>query len=224
MISIWRRNSKDEAFAFFYLNFLGEIEDFSLCWEKTKTHFVVLFFAAKMLCFVALSLVTLIVACVNIQLLRLGLVNIMTDGETYLKERTDTFVLIPLVVSSIECFICLLSLSVGIRLSHDAAHRKFRRKEGAFFVQILSEKEIVVVSKAPSSKQSASAYDSVHSLDWENSKSTFNKNLIFFFCRRIFFYETFHFQIENFSDSFASWKIRTETFFSILSHRNVVGL
>lgn len=110
----------------------------------------------KILCYVALSIVTLIVASVNIQLLRLGLVNIMTDGETYLKERLDPFVLSAIIVSSVECFICLLSLAVGIRLSYDAAHRKFRKKEGAFFVQILSEKEIVLVSKAPSSKQSGS--------------------------------------------------------------------
>lgn len=89
-------------------------------------------------------------------MLRLGLVNIMTDGETYLKERLDPFVLSAIIVSSVECFICLLSLAVGIRLSYDAAHRKFRKKEGAFFVQILSEKEIVLVSKAPSSKQSGS--------------------------------------------------------------------
>jgi hypothetical protein len=98
---------------------------------------------------------------VNIQLLRLGLVNIMTDGEAYLKERKDTLVLIALIVSSIECIICLLSLSVGMRLAYDAGNKKFRKKEGAFFVQVLSEKEIVVVSKAPSSKQS----ESIHSFD-----------------------------------------------------------
>lgn len=100
---------------------------------------------------------TLIVACVNIQLLRLGLVNIMTDGETYLKERLDPIVISALIVSSIEGLVCLFSLAVGSRLAYDAAHRKFRKKEGAFFVQILSEKEIVLVSKAPSSKQSGSS-------------------------------------------------------------------
>lgn len=89
----------------------------------------------------------------------------MTDGQAYLKDPTDNLVLIALVVSSIECFVCLLSLFLGIRLSYDAANRKFRKKEGAFFVQILSEKEIVVVSKAPSSKQSGSGHESVQSFD-----------------------------------------------------------
>ncbi|CAF1030006.1 unnamed protein product [Rotaria sordida] len=117
------------------------------------------------LCYVALSIVTLIVDCVNIQLLRLGVVNIMTDGQAYLKEEKDVLVLIALIVSSIECILCLLSLSVGIRLSYDAANRKFRKREGAFFVQVLSEKEIVVVSKAPSSKQSGSRHESVQSFD-----------------------------------------------------------
>lgn len=92
----------------------------------------------------------------NIQFLRLGLVNIMTDGQAYSKDRKDIFLLIALIVSSIECLICICSVLLGIRLSYDAAHRKFRKKEGAFFVQILSEKEIVVVSKTPSAKQSNS--------------------------------------------------------------------
>ena len=108
---------------------------------------------------------TLIVDCVNIQLLRLGLVNIMTDGRAYLKERQDFLVLMALLVSLIECFICFSSITVGIRLSFDAANRKFRKKEGAFFVQILSGKDIVVVSKAPSLKQSGSIHDSTESLD-----------------------------------------------------------
>ena len=105
------------------------------------------------------------VDCVNIQLLRLGLVNIMTDGQAYLKESQDSLVFIALIVSLLECLMCFLSISVGIRLSFDAAKRKFRRKEGAFFVQVLSEKDIVVVSKAPSLKQSGSTHESVHSFD-----------------------------------------------------------
>ncbi|CAF0907342.1 unnamed protein product [Adineta steineri] len=117
------------------------------------------------LCYVAISTVTLIVDCVNIQLLRLGLVNIMTDGKAYLKERKDLLIFMALIVSLIECFICLLSISVGIRLSFDAANKKFRKKEGAFFVQILSEKDIVVVSKPPTSKQSGSTRESSQSHD-----------------------------------------------------------
>jgi hypothetical protein len=103
------------------------------------------------------------VDCVNIQLLRLGLVNIMTDGQAYLKDRKDLIIFLTLIVSLIECLMCLLSISVGIRLSFDAANRKFRKKEGAFFVQVLSEKDIVVVSKPPSSKQSGSVRESSQS-------------------------------------------------------------
>ncbi|CAF3986769.1 unnamed protein product [Rotaria sp. Silwood2] len=118
------------------------------------------------LCYVAISIVTLMVDCVNIQLLRLGLVNIMTDGQAYLKEQKDLLVFIALIISLIECLLCLLSIFVGIRLSFDAANRRFRKKEGVFFVQILSEKDIVVVSKpSSSSKQSFSARESVQSFD-----------------------------------------------------------
>lgn len=102
---------------------------------------------------------------VNIQLLRLGLVNITTDGEAYLKDTPNKLVLVAILISSIECLVCLLSLSLGIRLSYDAANKKFRKKEGAFFVQVLSEKEIVVVSKAPSSRQSGSSPQSVQSFE-----------------------------------------------------------
>lgn len=122
-------------------------------------------FLFEILCYVALSIVTLMVDCVNIQLLRLGLVNIMTDGRAYLKERQDFLIVLTLIVSIIECFLCLLSLTIGIRLSFDAARRKFRKKEGAFFVQILSERDIVVVSKTASSKQSSSVRGSFQSID-----------------------------------------------------------
>jgi hypothetical protein len=106
------------------------------------------------------------VDCVNIQLLRLGLVNIMTDGQAYLKDRKDFLIFLALIVSLIECLICLLSISLGIRLSFDAAKSKFRKKEGAFSVQILSEKDIVVISKpSSSSKHSGSAHESVQSFD-----------------------------------------------------------
>jgi hypothetical protein len=91
----------------------------------------------------------------------------MTDGQAYLKDRKDfnILVFIALILSLIECLMCLLSIFLGVRLSFDAAKSKFRKKEGAFFVQILSEKDIVVVSKPPSSKQSGSVHGSVQSFD-----------------------------------------------------------
>jgi hypothetical protein len=106
------------------------------------------------------------VDCVNIQLLRLGLVNIMTDGQVYLKDRKDLLVYIALIISLIECLMCVLSIFIGLRLSFDAANSKFRKKEGgAFFVQVLSEKDIVVVSKPPSTKQYGSVHESIRSFD-----------------------------------------------------------
>ena len=89
----------------------------------------------------------------------------MTDGQAYLKDRKDVLAFIALIISLIECLLCLLSISIGVRLSIDAAKRKFRKKEGIFFVQVLSEKEIVVISKPPSLKQSGSIRESVQSFD-----------------------------------------------------------
>ncbi|CAF0764546.1 unnamed protein product [Adineta steineri] len=150
---VWMAHSVSPIWAGIFFAFCGGT---GIVCARQKSLYVIL-------CYVALSIVTLIVDYVNIQLLRLGLVNITTDGEAYLKDRKDILVLIAVLVSSLECLICLLSLSVGIRLSYDAANRKFRKKEGAFFVQVLSEKEIVVVSKAPSSKQSGSGPQSIQS-------------------------------------------------------------
>jgi hypothetical protein len=91
----------------------------------------------------------------------------MTDGQAYLKARKDSLLYFALAISLIECFICLLSISLGMRLSSDATNRKFRKKEGAlFFIQVLSEKDIVVVSKpSSSSKHSGSTHESVQSFD-----------------------------------------------------------
>ena len=89
----------------------------------------------------------------------------MTDGKAYLKERKDLLAFIALIISLIECVLCLCSISIGTRLSFDAAKRRFRKKEGTFFVQVLSEKEIVVVSKPPSTKQPGSTHESVQSFD-----------------------------------------------------------
>lgn len=89
----------------------------------------------------------------------------MTDGQAYIKEQKDLLVFIALIISLIECLMCLLSITVGIRLSFDAANKKFRKNEGIFYVQILSEKDIVVVSKPSSLKQSASTHESVQSFD-----------------------------------------------------------
>ena len=88
----------------------------------------------------------------------------MTDGQAYMKEQKDRLLFVGLIISLIECLTCLLSISVGIRLSFDAANSKFRKKEGAFFVQVLSEKDIVVVSKPrSSSRQSGSIRESFQS-------------------------------------------------------------
>ncbi|UJR15207.1 hypothetical protein I4U23_002166 [Adineta vaga] len=153
--TVWIAHSVSPIWAGIFFAFCGGI---GIVCARQKGLYVIL-------CYIALSIVTLIVDFVNIQLLRLGLVNITTDGEAYLKERKDILVLVAILISSIECLVCLLSLFLAIRLSYDAANKKFRKKEGAFFVQVLSEKEIVVVSKAPSSRHSGSGPQSVQSFE-----------------------------------------------------------
>lgn len=85
------------------------------------------------------------------QLLRLGLVNHTTLGKTFQKENKDVYIIISMVVDGCEILMCLICLIVCVKLNHDAKNNRFKthRKEGAFFVQIVSDKDIVVVqSKA----------------------------------------------------------------------------
>ncbi len=89
------------------------------------------------------------------QLLRFGLINYTTLGKTFQKENKDLNIIVAMCVDGCECIVCMLSLLISFKLNHDAKNNRFKsaRKEGAFFVQIISDKDIVVVQ----SKQTATA-------------------------------------------------------------------
>ena len=84
---------------------------------------------------------------VNLQFLRLGLVNHTTLGKTFQKENKDINILIGMVASGCEILICLISLLLSVKLNYDAKNNIFKnkKKEGAFFVQIVSDKDIVMI-------------------------------------------------------------------------------
>lgn len=89
------------------------------------------------------------------QLLRLGLVNYTTIGKTFQKENKDNYIIAALIVDGIECLCSLISTLASLKISYDAKNNRFKskQKEGAFFIQIVGEKEIVVVrSKKEQSK------------------------------------------------------------------------
>jgi hypothetical protein len=81
------------------------------------------------------------------QLLRLGLVNHTTLGKTFQKENKDVYIIISMIIDGCEFLICVISLLICVKLNHDVKHNLFKshKKEGAFFVQIVSDKDIVVV-------------------------------------------------------------------------------
>ena len=98
---------------------------------------------------------TLIASIVNMQFLRFGLVNHTTLGRTFQKENKDVLLIIGLVINGLELLICLISLSMSVKLHYDAKNNRFKthRKEGAFFVQIVSDKDIVVVQSKTNKNQ-----------------------------------------------------------------------
>ena len=98
------------------------------------------------MCFTAFSIVSLVTAVVNIQLLRLGLVNETTEGDTYQKENMDKLIIVALGVASVEILICIISSLVSCRLARKAKNEMERKRDGTFHVQVLGEKDIIVIS------------------------------------------------------------------------------
>jgi hypothetical protein len=100
----------------------------------------------------------LITSVVNIQLLRLGLVNHTTLGKTFQKENKDVYIIIAMFADGFECLMCLLCILTCIKLNHDVKNNRFKskRKEGAFFVQVVSDKDIVVIQSKQQHNNNAS--------------------------------------------------------------------
>ncbi|XP_074662878.1 transmembrane protein 196-like [Tubulanus polymorphus] len=106
---------------------------------KRKTAYVIL-------CFTAFSIVSLVTAVVSIQLLRLGLVNHTTDGHTFQKEKLDMLIVVALVATGAECLNCIISTIVSCRMAKAAKKELFKKRDGTFHVQVLGEKDVVIVS------------------------------------------------------------------------------
>lgn len=106
-----------------------------------------LFFFKQIMCFTAFSVVSLVVAIVSIQLLRLGLVNQTTDGNIYAKPTKDALIIVALGLAGSESLICLITAFVSCRMARAAKKELYRRREGTFHVQVVGDKDIVVVNK-----------------------------------------------------------------------------
>ena len=98
------------------------------------------------MCFTAFSIVSLVTCIISIQLLRLGLVNHTTDGQTYQKDEKDILILLALGVAGTEILFCLISSFVSCRLAKAAKKELQTKKQGMFHVQVLGEKDILVIT------------------------------------------------------------------------------
>ncbi|XP_072023914.1 uncharacterized protein [Amphiura filiformis] len=74
---------------------------------KSKTVYTIL-------CFTAASMVALIIGIVSLQLLRLGLVDHTTSGQTFVKNKKDRYVIVALVAMSIACGFAMISLAGSV--------------------------------------------------------------------------------------------------------------
>ena len=97
------------------------------------------------MCFTAGSIVSLVTAIVSIQLLRLGLVNHTTDGQTFQKEEKDTIIIVALGCAAVECLFCIISSFVSCRMARAAKKELFLQRTGTFHVQVFGSKDVEVV-------------------------------------------------------------------------------
>ena len=101
----------------------------------------------QIMCFTAFSFVSLVISIISIQLLRMGLVNHTTDGHTFQKEEKDILILVALGSAGIEILFGLISSVVGCCMANAAKHELFKKHVGAFHVQVMGEKDVVLVTK-----------------------------------------------------------------------------
>ncbi|XP_060070869.1 uncharacterized protein LOC132550797 [Ylistrum balloti] len=87
------------------------------------------------MCFTAFNVVSMVTAVVSIQLLRLGLVNHTTDGETIQKAVKDMLILVALGAAGTECLVCLISTVLSCRVAKIAKEEMSKQREGMFYVK-----------------------------------------------------------------------------------------
>ena len=109
------------------------------------------------------------------QLLRLGLVNHTTLGKTFQKENKDVYIIIGMVADACEILMCLLCILACIKLTKDVKNNRFKskRKEGAFFVQVVSDKDIVVIQ----SKQLKNNKSIINKSNYINNNNNHNDKI-----------------------------------------------
>ena len=104
-----------------------------------------------MFCFAAFCVICIVTAVVSIQLLRLGLVNQTTDGQTFAKQDKDILVIISIGISSAECLLDLICLLAAWRFGTAVKNDVFKKREGTFHVQVFGGKDIIVIQNPTAS-------------------------------------------------------------------------
>ncbi|XP_005102770.2 transmembrane protein 196 [Aplysia californica] len=99
------------------------------------------------MCFTAFSVVSMVVAVVSIQLLRVGLVNHTTDGHTFQKEKKDVLIYISLAAAGTEILVCMAAIVLSCRVARVAKEEQSKQRDGMFHVKVLGQKDIVVVTR-----------------------------------------------------------------------------
>ncbi|BFZ11538.1 hypothetical protein BsWGS_14577 [Bradybaena similaris] len=99
------------------------------------------------MCFTAFSLVSMVVSVVSIQLLRVGLVNHTTDGHTFQKEKKDMLIYVSLAAAGTEIIVCMTAIVLSCRIARVAKEELSKQRDGMFYVKVLGQKDIVVVTK-----------------------------------------------------------------------------
>lgn len=105
--------------------------------------------AYMIMVFTSMSVVALITGIINIQLLRLGLVDRTTDGKIYLKKEKNILLITGLSAAAMESVICIVSSIVSCRLAKQVKNELMQhRVDEPFTIHVCNgEKDLVIVPR-----------------------------------------------------------------------------
>ena len=85
---------------------------------------------------------SLLIGIVSLQLLRLGLVDHTTSGQTFIKDEKDKYVMVALVAMSVACGFAMISLSVSCFIArHMKKKQKYMRTRVRTKEQLIADRQ-----------------------------------------------------------------------------------
>lgn len=97
---------------------------------------------SQILCFTTASIATLVFTIVSLQLLRLGLVDHTTSGQTFIKDKTDIYVVVAYTSMSVACLLAVITfVCSGFLAKHMKKKAKYMKRRVQTKEQLIAERQ-----------------------------------------------------------------------------------